>query len=345
MIKSLCFLTTYRCNAYCDFCECSEKEQDRLNGDDLVRYIDEAKKLGTISQVVFTGGEPTLLGDDLLHGISHATSLGLLTRVVTNGWWGHTPESAERFLDKLVKSGLTEINISIDDLHQRWIPLENVKNAFHACYKLRFKCLIAHKALRKAKITKKFLEDYFNIELIEYSPGKNYGAEQECRLIATNGPIVPVGRKAENISIDQLVHVPFTGNCSSILKDIVVGANHQLLACCGIVTKHLPELTLGDLRYKRMIDIIREANQDLMLNWLTLEGPASIALFVKQMSPPIHFEERYVNVCHLCNELLTRSDIREVLQNHIDKVIDRITLHRAFLEATRGDDELIKLYC
>lgn len=284
MIKSAVFLVTYQCNANCDFCECGPEVYDQLGGSEIVRYIDEAVSLRTVSQAIFTGGEPTLLGDDLLRAIAYAHSLGLLTRVVTNGWWGSSLEAAIRFLDRLIANGLTEINISIDDLHQRWIPLRYVKNAFLACQERQFPCLIAHKAMRNHKITLKFLEDYFDVELIELDPGKDYDKVEESRFIST-GEVVPVGPHSEGFSEEDLVYSPFAGNCSSILKDIIIGADHQLLACCGIVTKNLPELTIGDLREKRMVDLIEEANRDLILNWLALEGPLSIATFVHEKDP------------------------------------------------------------
>lgn len=344
MIKSVCFLTTYKCNARCDFCECGPDVQDSLNGDDLIRYIDEAVALGTVCQVVFSGGEPTLLGDDLLKAIAHAKSLGLLTRVVSNGQWGRSPDEALQYLDRLITSGLTEINISIDDLHQRWIPLDWAKNAFIACQKRRFHCLIAHKAMRNSKITPKSLEEYFGVELIEYEPNKDYKDDEGCRLISS-GVVVPIGRNSEQTSEEDFAYNLFTGNCSSVLRDVIIAANHNLLACCGIVTKHLPELTIGDLRENRMIDLIERANCDLILNWLALEGPISLAQFVRQKDPMVPFAERYVNICHLCNEVLTRRDVRTVLSNHIEEVVDRVRLHRAFLEAVREDKELIGLYC
>ncbi|MCE5312741.1 MAG: radical SAM protein [Nitrospiraceae bacterium] len=343
MIKSLVLLTTYRCNAQCDFCECGPDMAEALTFRDMQRYIDEAESIGTVGQVIFTGGEPSLLGDDLIKAIEYSSSKNLLTRVVTNGIWAKTSEAADRYLDSLISAGLTEINISMDDLHQRWIPLEYAKNAFLACYKRRYKCLIAHKAMPHYRITPEYLAEYFGVELINYDHDKTYSPEDECRLISS-GVVVPVGRNSGSAGHGEPAYGNFTKNCSSVLRDIVVGPDHQMLACCGIVTKHLPELTLGDLRHNRMIDLIEEANNDLMLNWLVLEGPAAIAEFVKSKQPCISFLPRYVTACHLCNDLLTRHDTREVLLNHIDEIADRIELHRTFFESVRSDSEMIKMY-
>jgi hypothetical protein len=343
MIKSVCFLVTYQCNARCDFCECGPDVFERLTTDSILRYIDEAVSLGTVGQVVFSGGEPSLLGDGLFKAISHANSLKLLTRVVSNGSWGISEDKALEYLDKLIASGLTEINISIDDLHQRWIPLDHVKNAFLACQKRRFSCLVAYKAMRNPQITPKSLGDYFGTELIKYVSSKHYGKDETCRLYS-GGVVVPIGRNSENAREKDYAYSSFGGNCSSILKDIVIGADHHLLACCGISTKYLPELTIGDLRKNRMIDLLEQANSDLILNWLALEGPIALAEFIRHKEPSVTFPKKYVNICHLCNDILARKETREVLSKNIEEGIERISMHRAFLEVARPDKELADLY-
>ena len=45
MIKSVCFLTTYRCNARCGFCECRPESKEMLTLADMIRYMDEAVAL------------------------------------------------------------------------------------------------------------------------------------------------------------------------------------------------------------------------------------------------------------------------------------------------------------
>lgn len=312
----------------------------------MLRYIDEAVALGTVGQVIFSGGEPTLLQEALFRAISHASSKGLLTRVVTNGWWGGpTRQAGLEYLDRLIECGLTEINISIDDQHQEWIPLDRVKNAFLACVERKFQCLIGHKATAKATITKRYLEEFFGVELLDWGPDREYSTDEACRLIST-GPLVPVGPTSRDYVDTELTYLSgWRASCSSLLKDIVIGADYQLMPCCGIVTKHLPELNLGDIRENRMVDLIDKGNRNVMLNWIALEGPAAIAEFVKEKDPSIEFKDRYVGICHICNEVLTRHDVRAILSKHIDEITERVRLHRSFLETIRGDRQLMELYC
>ncbi|MGF1639387.1 MAG: radical SAM protein [Rhodospirillales bacterium] len=343
MIRSLCFLATYQCNARCDYCECGPKLRARLSLGDMVGYIDQAAALGTVGQVVFSGGEATLLGDDLFAAIGHAHARGMLTRVVTNGWWGHTPARAGAFLGRLRDAGLTEINISVDDLHQAWIPLERVANCVRACVDGGFKCLVVHKESREPTITKTVLERAFGLALVDFESARTYTADEECRLFVT-GPIVPVGREPAAASARPLRAAPCGKSCGSILRDVVIDPWHRFLVCCGIVSKGIPELTLEDLRTSPMIDVIDAANQDLILNWLALEGPASIARFITEHDPAVTFDDRYVGICHLCNDIFTREDSRAVLHANAWRARPRIALHRSFLEAARADEELSSLY-
>ena len=345
MIKSVCFLCTYQCNAKCDYCECGPNIKTKLSREDIYLYTDQALALGTVAQIVFSGGEPTLLGDDLFEGIRYATSKGLITRVVTNASWGSSAKKANIFLDKLIDSGLTEINLSVDDLHQRWIPLERVRNVFLACQEKEFPCLIAHKQMNNYKIDKQYLERIFGTELITLSNDKDYTSTEETRLFSS-GAVVPVGRMPSvPDKKDNIIYLRYDRNCSSVLRDIIIGADHNLLACCGIVTKGIPELTIGDLRQNKLIDLIDKANRSTILNWIALEGPISIAKFVTKKNPSIKFKNKYVGVCHLCNEVLTRSDVREVLANNIDEMLEHILIHRSYFEEIRDDNTFIKAYC
>lgn len=345
MIKSICFLTTFRCNAQCDYCECRPWVKDELSLDSMIEFIDESKKLGTVGQVIFSGGEPTLLGSNLLKAINYATEQGMLTRVVTNGWWGgNSVERALKRLDKLIDSGLSELNISIDDLHQEWIPLERAKHAFLACQERNFPVLIAHKEAQNAVITREYLSSFFGTNLIQYEDGTDYTDIENTRLIST-GTIIPVGPAKTSISKDNLIYSSnWQRNCGSVLKDIIVGANYQLQPCCGIVTKNIPELTLGDIRENSLIDQLEKANKDAILNWLALEGPSSMINFVKEHDPSIKFPHEFTGICHACNEVLTRPEVRQVILDNIDKKVPYLELHRAFFEESRGQKDIMEKY-
>lgn len=150
--RMLTFITTYKCGAVCDHClmSCTPNNSDRLTLPQMRQFIDSFAEVCVGSGVVvFTGGECTLLGDDLLEAIAYANSLGLFTRIVTNAWWAKSERDAETFLNELKSCGLDEINISCDDFHAEYIPLENVRNLWNSAKQWAFKL----SALRSAEIT------------------------------------------------------------------------------------------------------------------------------------------------------------------------------------------------
>ncbi len=343
MISSICFLTTYQCTARCDYCECGPDTRGSIGLADMKRLMDEGLTLGTVALVVFSGGEPTLLGRDLFEAIRYANDRGVLTRLVTNGWWGRTAEEACDYVDRLLEAGLHEINISIDDLHQRWIGLEQVKNAFLACYQKQLRCLIAHKQTLDAKITRSFLEEYFGLELIPFDYTKTYEGDEQYRLISTT-TVIPVGRNEQFADMSRHRITPWKGSCGSVLREIVVGADMRLLPCCGIVSKYIPELTRNSLDTTSLIDAIDEANNDPVLNFLALEGPASLMDFIKKHDNGIEFEDDYAGICHACNEVLTREDCRRILNRHYDELEYRVSVHRAYFEGIRAIPHLVQSY-
>ena len=70
-----------------------------------------------------------------------------------------------------------------------------------------------------------------------------------------------------------------------------------------------------------------------------------VADVLRQVEPmPAAFDPSYVGICHLCNDIFTRPETRDVLHANAWKARDRIAMHRSFLEAARADKELSGLY-
>jgi radical SAM protein with 4Fe4S-binding SPASM domain len=104
---------TYRCNNDCAHCynvaPHSPLQQAReLTTDDWKKILDKAWALG-IPHIIFTGGEPTL-HPDLPELIAHAESNGQITGLNTNA----RRLSDERFVNRLVESGLDHVQITLE---------------------------------------------------------------------------------------------------------------------------------------------------------------------------------------------------------------------------------------
>jgi hypothetical protein len=181
------------------------------------------------------------------------------------------------------------------------------------------------------------------MKFVEYQRGGEWTEEEEWRLFSTS-TVIPVGRNEELADLEDHIHTPWRGSCGSVLNDIIVGADTNLLPCCGIITKGLPELTLSNLRETSLLDAIDSANKDVILNWIALEGPSEIIEFVKSRDPSIQFRDEYVGICDACNDVFARPEVRKVLAEHIDEIVDRVALHRSFLELTRSEEDIARTY-
>jgi MoaA/NifB/PqqE/SkfB family radical SAM enzyme len=80
---SVTFISTYRCNFTCDYCDVWRFKEKEMTTKEVVSMIDEFVSLG-MKRFSFNGGEP-LLRDDLGELISHCRSRGVFTTMFTNG--------------------------------------------------------------------------------------------------------------------------------------------------------------------------------------------------------------------------------------------------------------------
>ncbi|MEI6297411.1 MAG: radical SAM protein [bacterium] len=124
---------TYRCTSRCRHCiYCSnDKVGGALTAGDVERIIHQTRPREC---VVFTGGEASLLPDVVISGIKVATSLGIESWLNSNGSWGKDPGFAKEYSEALVTHGLSRANISVDALHQEFIPVDSVLNAIRALH-------------------------------------------------------------------------------------------------------------------------------------------------------------------------------------------------------------------
>jgi MoaA/NifB/PqqE/SkfB family radical SAM enzyme len=138
VINSLVILPTYRCSAACQDCcfGSNPRVKGEISYENIIKYIDEATQIKSISLLVFSGGEAFLLGDKLDNAIEYATNKGLRTRIVTNAYWAYDENAAFKRLKKLKDKGLTELNASTGDFHQQFVPIDRVINATIASLKL-----------------------------------------------------------------------------------------------------------------------------------------------------------------------------------------------------------------
>lgn len=122
---------TSSCPVGCEHCvfSCQQKGED-IPIILLLKTIREWRDIPKSTGISLTGGEPFYRMELLRAAIEFARSLDMTVRVVTSAFWATSYNHAIDCLTNL--EGLSEIIISIDRFHQRYIPPIHVINAFNA---------------------------------------------------------------------------------------------------------------------------------------------------------------------------------------------------------------------
>jgi hypothetical protein len=344
MLSSLVLSTTYQCPIKCRYCgaECSPENQERLSLSDMIKIVEHVYSFGKLRIVVFTGGEPFLLGKDLLLCVEHCAKKGLATRIVTNAFWAKNLKTAKQIIKAYKDVGLSEINLSCDDYHQEFIPLERVKYANEACLEFNLPCLIGHKVMKNCTITLDYLEDFFGYKLARFDPGK----KNPDNNVISSGYTVPVADDMHLIPDDEILYPEsdhhWKGPCSSILQRVIITPRKELSICCGMIPRKVQEVFFGPFDNLNIEEAIVMAHQDLIVNWLALEGPYGIMKFILGKNPNIPFRNKYVNICHLCSEILTRSDCRDIISEYGHEKTLEISLERTLYDFIRTSPKVFE---
>ena len=274
-------IITYRCNAECRHCffNSSPDREEVIGLETGLKAIDEAAKLGA-EWISFTGGEPFLEQTLLKKLLAHATILGLKTEAVTNGYWAQTPETAETILRELKGLGLDALNISIDDFHQEFIPIADLRNAYKAALGLGIKVIIMTTTAKGSKITPQTIPELLGdkkIQVIGGAPIHNPNA----LLIET--PITPAGRGAEITEHDYTLYTEV--KCGEALRDIGVDPDGNVHPCCGPLAA---KKTLGNINESSLQSILEVAWKDH---------------FYAALNEGIPVSGPYTSKCHACFSL------------------------------------------
>jgi hypothetical protein len=335
-LAELVFSTTNRCTARCDDCPIvpSSDPARTIGYDDIVRITDEVRSWGALELVVFTGGEAFLLGKSLVKAVAYMKARGIMTRIVTNAYWATSRERAVSKLAELKEAGLTELNVSCDDYHQAFVPLDNVKRANEVAAEIGLPCLLVHRRKAGGRLTVESLSQYLGVPLHVFKQGErnpsNHVISTGCNIPVRNNQRAE--GKAEPSASDD-----WRGACKSVLKSIVVFPDLSVQICCGIALCDIPELTIGSLDGSDLLDILKRGNRDLIANWLALEGPSSVVDFVRSKDPGIDLPRQYLGRCHACNEVFTNPRARAILARHASERRDALLMMRGVLDWVSED--------
>lgn len=126
---SVSFELTSKCNLSCIHCYANSKKLDdeieELSMEEIFAFINELAAM-RVFVIILSGGEP-LCREDIFPILKHCTKNSIVTSLSTNG----TLLTSEK-LEKLIESGLSTIQISIDGLNEiSHEKLRRVRGSYH----------------------------------------------------------------------------------------------------------------------------------------------------------------------------------------------------------------------
>lgn len=326
----LTILATYRCTAACENCcfESNPNLRKRLSYKNLIQIIDEVAKFKSLKMVVFSGGECFLLGNDLLKAVKHCASLGLLTRCVSNGYWAKSINIGKKKLGELVANGLTEINISTGDFHQKFVSQKTVINAATLGLEMGINTLVVVEASKGSKVTmKSFVNEAEIAKLHEmYDIKKFQILESPWMPMELRSAIEQEKDKVLNMKVLHLKE-----GCKSIFTTLSVNPYNRLGLCCGLIREKIPELNFT-VKHFDIYSILENAGKDFMKIWLFVDGPEKILAWAGSRNPTIDWENLYSHKCHVCWALFDRPEVRKTIQLYYKERVDDVLLrYKMFL--------------
>lgn len=132
-VSRLVVFPGYACNFYCDHCITRDRGNGSLSGAEI-KLLSETIARHKIRSLMFVGGEPTLYKNIVNELLLSAGNIRKVC-ITTNGHFAKDPGSAEAELSAFAK--LTDVQLSYDRFHAKFLPLSNVSALYAACRKLK----------------------------------------------------------------------------------------------------------------------------------------------------------------------------------------------------------------
>lgn len=310
----------YVCNFSCAHCSIGSTPKTKFKMSDEVfeKMFEGIEKIKSLRVIVFTGGEATVHPEMLHEGIKRSKKLGLVTRLVTNAWWAKTPEKAYTYLEKLVESGLDEINTSYDDFHEPFMELARVGNLIDAAMKLNMSAVgIGVINDKDAKYTLDFIKTELSKQL------KISEKELSRYVVFVDDYATPSG-SGEDLDVSGLdAGSKLDIGCPEIMKTLSFQPDGSIKACCGHGQLYLKDLTVGNLKNDDLQEIVDRGTENILYWWIHYVGPKKILERLGVV------DDKYASICHACTDLLGKH--REKLVHYLQANKDDIFTNEVLL--------------
>jgi len=324
----LTVLMTNGCTARCSHCcmNSAPGREGKLSFQIIQKAVQEISEIEPPKTVVFAGGEPTLVKGDLMRAIQFCTEKGIVTRLVTNASWARTEKSAAKMVARLRRAGLAELNLSIDDYHTPYIPVESVFRAWRASKGQGFSAVVlANSHGAGSLITPEYIMEKLGekIELRYDDDGSETpfsNSEDGTYYCISNSLLQKLERASDEVPETAFRKQPDQEQlnvvCPYAIRSAALSPTGNLLSCCGFELHGNDVLEFGSVETKPVRDLLATANDNIIVIAIAYLGPLFLNRFVRSIRPDLKIESRFGSICEACHSVVTNEDAKKVLSDH-----------------------------
>lgn len=282
-----------RCNATCEHCcfSCSPTKKDSLDKDEIIRLVENFSKNEKVKVISFTGGEIFLNYSFLKKLLKIVNSYGKSSTLISNGFWGKNTEKVISYFEDMKDFGVTNLSISHDDFHAKFVKTEYIKNILEESRKYPEIQVVLNIAVSKSNMGDQVIK-----ELDDSALG----------IPLTKFPLIPVG-EAENLGDNEFQNIYSLDNLEMLVCpgfEPVYHFNGNIYPCCSPAVFDTA-LLLNESCYQSFDKTIEKMNANLLLYIMRKEGFRwfiDIVLNNQEFSH-IQIEEKFSSICSVCRQL------------------------------------------
>lgn len=262
--SSVGMFVTRRCPLRCRHCSAraSKDLSETIPVKEVRSWFNSINRSGRVALLALTGGEPFYEGELLREILRNARHHQIASSVVTSGFWASSSAKAREELDRLPP--FPWIEISADEFHEEFVPLERI--AFAATAALEREMVVVISLIT-------YSDPYFKERLYDAMPDE---VITNCRLV--EGGVTPRGRALDNGLCSNHESESLGASACDHVHTPVVLWNGDVMSCCNeeLFFEKENALRLGNLYESSFEDIYNKADRDFLLHALRTIGPMEV---------------------------------------------------------------------
>jgi MoaA/NifB/PqqE/SkfB family radical SAM enzyme len=256
--------------------------------------------------VISGGGEPFTVDESILTRILDASRQeNLYTKMTTNAYWAGSYEEAYKRLKPLAENKLRFINISVSESHQEYVKYNKILYATQAAKDLGIDCVLYLTTLNKKTNPINNIINCF---------------QQQGKIppyICAEYYFIPFGNADINFDLSefQLTNIDnLRGACPSVGDHVCIHPDGTVTPCAMVFSLYVEALHTGNVYNDSLSDIMERINNNRLVQWLAVHGIVELKDIIEE-NTDLRFSNKYVNICHLCAELLRNGEVLTFLKH------------------------------